>query len=282
MIEQEIKYEMIEEYRQHLIEEEKSKATIEKYIRDIRLFYRFLSPEKVVSKEVIITYKQKLLDDYKIRSANSMLVSINNFFSYLGWIDFKIKTYKFQNERMMDSERELDKNEYQRLLEIARREGNLRLYYIIQTICATGIRISELSFITIESLEAGQAHVNLKGKNRVVIIEKRLRKELLSYCSKQGITAGYVFITSSGKPVDRSNVWREMKKLSVEAKVNRKKIYPHNLRHLFARTYYKMHKDIVYLADILGHSSINTTRIYTSVGRKEHERNLASLDLVLQ
>lgn len=280
MKEQAVKPEMIEEYRKHLIEEEKSKATIEKYIHDIRHFYQFLSPGKTVTKELMITYKGKLLDHYKISSANSMLVSVNSFFAYLGWNDFKLKAYKCQQELMVESERELVREEYQRLVKTARNKGNPRLYYILQTLCATGIRISELSFITIESVKAGKAQVQLKGKNRVVIIEKKLRKELLKYCKSQGITAGCVFITSSGKPVDRSNVWREMKKLSAEAKVSRQKVYPHNLRHLFARTYYKMYKDIVYLADILGHSSINTTRIYTSASRKEHERILSSLNLV--
>lgn len=275
-----IQYEMVETYRQHLIEEEKSRATVEKYIRDIWRFYRFLAPGQSVTKELIINYKQRLLDDYKIRSANSMLVSINCFFTFLGWTDFRIKTFKYQQELMVEAERELLKEEYQRLLETAKKMGKTRLYYILQTICATGIRISELPFITFEAVQAGQAQVNLKGKTRTVILPKKLCRELLTYCKHRGITGGHLFITRTGKPVDRSNVWREMKQLSEAANVNTKKAHPHSLRHLFARTYYQMYQNIVHLADVLGHSSINTTRIYTSVSRNEHEKVLNRMNLV--
>lgn len=273
--------EMIGRYEAYLRGEEKSGATVAKYVRDVGMFYEFLSQEKMVDKEQVICFKEQLLERYRVSSANSMLVALNGLFSFLGWKGFCVRTFKCQRELVTDSDRELTKEEYLRLVRTAEQKGNQRLSLILQTICSTGIRIGELAFLTREGVAEGKIQVRLKGKCRMVILTKEIRKKLLKYCRQRRIGSGAVFVTRSGKRVDRSNVWLEMKRLSREAGVEEKKVFPHNLRHLFARTYYKKHRDIVYLADVLGHSSIDTTRIYTSVSRREHERVLSRLGLVI-
>lgn len=194
-------------------------------------------------------------------SINSMLAAVNSLFDYLGWIDCKVKAIKTQRQIYCPENKELSKVEYLRLVDAAERNHNHRLNMILQTICGTSIRISELHFITVESVKSGTVEVACKGKSRVIFIVKKLKKKLLRYAAERHIKAGAIFITKSGKPINRTNVWREMKALCKQAHVNPDKVFPHNLRHLFARTFYKFEKDIAKLADILGHSSINTTRI---------------------
>ena len=265
----------------HLHLEEKSANTIEKYARDVNAFAVYLNGN-VVSKDLVIEYKQKLIaDGYAVSSINSMLAAVNSLFDYLGWIDCKVKSIKIQRQIYCPENKELSKTEYLRLVEAAEYNNNQRLNMILQTICGTGIRISELQFITVEAVKNGQAEVSCKGKNRVIFIVKKIKKKLLRYAAERHIKAGAIFITKSGKPVNRTNIWREMKSLCKQANVNPDKVFPHNLRHLFARTFYKLEKDIAKLADILGHSSINTTRIYIISTGYEHLKRMENMRLVV-
>lgn len=273
--------EKIIQFKQHLISEEKSANTIEKYLRDVRAFADFLSGREA-TKELAIAYKQKLVDDgYAVKSVNSMLASISSLFSFLGWYDCKVKAIKQQRQIFCSEDKELTKAEYVRLLNAAKQKKNDRLNLILQTICGTGIRVSELQFITVEAAKASEATVNCKGKIRTVFIVKELKKKLLQYAKARHISTGPIFITRSGKPISRTNIWREMKALCKDANVNPNKVFPHNLRHLFARTFYGLEKDIAKLADILGHSSINTTRIYIISTGDEHRRRLENMKLVI-
>ena len=236
----------------HLHLEEKSANTIEKYARDVKAFATFLN-SRAACKELVIEYKQKLIaDGYAVSSINSMLAAVNNLFDYLGWVDCKVKSIKTQRQIYCPENKELSRAEYLRLVETAERNHNHRLNMILQTIGGTGIRISELQL----AVKSGTVEVACKGKNRVIFIVKKLKKKLLRYAAERHIKAGTIFITKSGKLVNRTNVWREMKSLCKQAHVNLDKVFPHNLRHLFARTFYKLEKDIAKLADILGHSSI--------------------------
>ncbi len=273
--------EIIKDFINHLRLEEKSKNTIEKYARDVNAFLTYLN-DNVVSKELVIEYKQKLINDgYAVSSINSMLAAVNSLFDYLGWINCKVKAIKTQRQIYCPENKELTKAEYLRLINAAERNHNNRLNLILQTICGTGIRISELQFITVEAVKNGQAEVSCKGKNRVIFIVKKIKKKLLRYAAERHIKAGAIFITKSGKPVNRTNIWREMKSLCKQANVNPDKVFPHNLRHLFARTFYKLEKDIAKLADILGHSSINTTRIYIISTGYEHLKRMENMRLVV-
>ena len=219
--------------------------------------------------------------NYAVRSINSMLASVNGLFSFLGWADLKVKSIKLQRQIYCSEERELTKAEYMRLVNTAKQKGNERLNLILQTICGTGIRVSELQYITVEAVKNGEAIVSLKGKTRSVFIVKELKKKLLRYAAEQGITSGAIFITRTGKPMSRTNIWREMKSLCESAGVNPQKVFPHNLRHLFARVFYGIEKDIAKLADILGHSSINTTRIYIISTGNEHRRRMEHMRLII-
>ena len=262
-------------------EEEKSENTIEKYLRDVRAFAEYLSGAEI-TKETVIAYKNKLLsENYAVRSMNSMLASLNSLFSFLGWSDCKVKSIKLQRQIYCSEEKELTKAEYIRLVHTAKQKGNERLNLILQTICGTGIRVSELQFITVEAVKNGEAVVSLKGKTRSVFIVKELKKKLLRYASEQRITSGTIFITRTGRPMSRTNIWREMKGLCEQAGVNPQKVFPHNLRHLFARVFYGIEKDIAKLADILGHSSINTTRIYIISTGDEHRKRMEHMRLIL-
>ena len=273
--------EIITGFINHLHLEEKSANTIEKYARDVKAFAAYLNGN-VVSKELVIEYKQKLIaDGYAVSSINSMLAAVNSLFDYLGWVDCKVKSIKFQRQIYCPENKELSRVEYLRLVEAAERNHNHRLNMILQTIGGTGIRISELQFITVEAVKSGTVEVACKGKNRVIFIVKKLKKKLLQYAKDKHIKAGAIFITKSGKPVNRTNVWREMKALCKQAHVNPDKVFPHNLRHLFARTFYKLEKDIAKLADILGHSSINTTRIYIISTGYEHLKRMENMKLVV-
>lgn len=270
-----------EEFRQYLLLEEKSKNTVDKYIRDVKAF-SFFAGDSEITKELVINYKQKLIENnYAVRSINSMLASINSFFDFAGWYDCKVKSLKLQHEIYCPEEKELTKAEYFRLVNTAKEKKNERLSLILQTICGTGIRVSELQFITVEAVKCGYAKVNCKGKSRTVIIVSTLQKKLMKYSKRHRIYSGAVFITKTGKPISRTNIWREMKKLCRDSNVNPGKVFPHNLRHLFARTFYGIEKDIAKLADILGHSSINTTRIYIVTTGFEHRQRLEKMKLVI-
>lgn len=272
---------LMEQFKTHLKLEEKSNNTIEKYLRDVYAFWKFIG-EQSVTKELAINYKEHLLsDEYAVRSINSMIASLNSFFIFAGCENMKIKTIKEQRQIYCSENRELTKEEYTRLLKAAESKGNQRLNLILQTICGTGIRVSELQFITVEAVKNGEALVLCKGKRRSVFIVKALQKKLLKYAAEQNITSGCIFITRTGKPVSRTNIWRDMKKLCNDANVNPDKVFPHNLRHLFARVFYGIEKDIAKLADILGHSSINTTRIYIISTGTEHRQRMENMRLVI-
>ncbi len=271
----------ITQFEKHLQMEEKSRATIEKYLRDVTAFMMFLNGNEL-SKETAISYKQNLIENgYAIRSINSIIASLNSLFTFLNRHDCKIKSIKLQRQIYCPEEKELTKAEYIRLVNTAKKQGNERLCLIIQTICGTGIRVSELQFITVEAIKRGEAIVSLKVKTRSVFIIKELQKKLLRYCREQEIKQGCIFITRTGKPMSRCNIWREMKSLCEQANVNPNKVFPHNLRHLFARVFYSIEKDIAKLADILGHSSINTTRIYIITTGDEHRRRMEKMRLII-
>lgn len=269
------------EFREHLILEERSAATVDKYIRDTKAFCEYLC-SRDVTKETVIVYKNKLIsENYAVRSINSMLASLNSLFVFLGWSDCKVKAIKTQQQVYCPEEKELTKAEYMRLVNAAKQKGNERLNLILQTICGTGIRVSELQFITVEAVKGGEATVSCKAKTRSVFIVKDLKKKLLRYAAEQNIKSGCIFVTRTGKPMSRTNIWREMKKLCREAEVSPSKVFPHNLRHLFARVFYGIEKDIAKLADILGHSSINTTRIYIISTGNEHRRRMENMRLII-
>lgn len=269
----------IEAFRNHLIREEKSTATLEKYLRDASAFFAFTEQAKV-TKELVMKYKQTLLEkNYAVRSINSMLASINSLLEFLGWGDCKVKNLKIQRQIYCDKEKELTKAEYQRLLKTAENQPQLKL--IMQTICSTGIRISELKYFTVEAVRDGEITVRCKNKTRTILLPGKLRKILLSYTRKKKIRSGGIFITRNGNPLNRSNIWAQMKKLCAKAGVKPTKVFPHNLRKLFARTFYGMEKDIAKLADILGHSNVNTTRIYIMTTSTEHRRKIEKLGLVM-
>ena len=270
----------IEKFRNYLREEEKSENTMEKYIRDVTAFSAFC--DGTITKDTVIAYKQNLIDSgYALRSINSMLASINSLFSFLGWYELRVKSLKVQQQVFCPEEKEMTKAEYERLCRTAERKQNERLCLILQTICGTGIRVSELQFITVEAVRKGEATVSLKGKTRSIFIVRDLQKKLLRYISEQHIMTGAIFITRTGKPMSRTNIWWEMKSLCIEAEVNPEKVFPHNLRHLFARVFYGIEKDIAKLADILGHSSINTTRIYIISTGTEHRQRMERMRLIL-
>lgn len=270
---------LLNTYREHLIRDEKSKATIEKYMHDIRVFTEF-AEKKQIDKELTLAYKSMLEEKYSIVSANSMLAALNSFLKCMGWQDAVVKQFKVQKKAYCKAEKELSKQEYVRLIAAASKK-NQRLSLVIQTLCGAGIRVSELSFITVDAVQNGEAVVSCKGKTRTVFIVSALRKKLMQYAKKHGITQGSIFVTKSGKPLNRSNIWREMKAICGEARVLAEKVFPHNLRHLFARTFYEIEKDIAKLADVLGHSSINTTRIYIITTGAEHKRRMESMRLIV-
>lgn len=270
---------LIGNFKNYLIDEEKSKATIEKYIRDITAFMVWLA-NRDIDKSVVIEYKNTIIETYAPASANSMLSSINSFFEYMEWYDCKVKTIKIQKQIFANKEKELTKLDYEKLLKAAKSKNNEKLYLLMQTICGTGIRVSELRYITVESVTRGQATINCKGKMRIVMMPDQLCRALKHYLKEQGIVEGSVFVSKKGRPLDRSNIWKMLKSLCVSAGVSKDKVFPHNFRHLFARTYYSMEKDIVRLADILGHSNVNTTRIYTMETGEVHRMQLQKLGLL--
>ena len=273
----------LQSYETHLQSEEKSPNTIAKYLRDLRAFTVWLATRETpdITKETVIQYKHHLEQTYRPGSTNSMLVALNRFFGHMGWNDCIVKTLKTQPSHIYAQEKQLTRADYQKLINTARSEGRDRLALVIETIGSTGIRVSELASITYEAVKDGTVTVSCKGKYREICLVHKLRQKLLGYCKKQHIKSGSIFITRNGNPLDRSNIWAEMKKLAERAGVDLKKVFPHNLRHFFARTYYEVHKNIGNLADLLGHSSVNTTRIYTATTGENHLKMLESLELVV-
>lgn len=269
----------IASFKYELITGEKAGATLEKYMRDVRAFYRWMRGRPIDKKDVL-EYKTSLCERYAAASVNSMLSSLNSFFSFLDWHELKVKTLRVQRQLFSSQDQELTKSEYERLLDAAKKKKNDRLYLLLQTICSTGIRVSELKFITVDAIRRQSAEINCKGKHRCAFLPAELCSLLLAYAKKRQIKSGSVFVTKNGKPLDRSNIWMDMKKLCKAAHVTEKKVFPHNLRHLFARTYYSMQKDIVRLADILGHASVNTTRIYTVESGEVHRTQIQKLGLL--
>lgn len=268
-------------FKEFLINEEKSQATIEKYIRDVSVFQNWVSGN-TIDKNRVLEYKEHLKEKYKTSSVNSMLSSINSFFDFVDWKDCKVKTIKIQKQLFYEEDRELSKCEYKRLLKCAASKNKRRLFCIMQTLGATGIRISELKYITVEAVMSGRVEVHSKGKYRTIMLPGNLCVILKKYIKTNGIKSGSVFVTKSGRPMDRSNIWNQMQELCDDAGVEKRKVFPHNFRHLFARTYYSLQKDIVRLADILGHTSVNTTRIYTIESGKIHREQIQRLGLVLR
>ena len=262
-----------------LHDSEKSQATCEKYLRDVNAFMAFCR-NNTVTKEVVFQWKQHLMDrGYAVRSINSMLSSLNSFLDLMGWSDCKVKNLRLQQQIYTPEEKEITKSEYVRLLNAAR--ANEQLYLVIQTICSTGIRVSELRHFTVEGVKKGQVIVRSKNKSRIIFVPGKLKKMILQYVKKRKISVGSVFLGKNGKPLDRSHIWRLMKGLCIKANVMKSKVFPHNLRKLFARTFYNLEKDIAKLADILGHSSINTTRIYIMSTGSEHRRKIEKLNLLI-
>ena len=274
-----ITQEMILNFRKYLITEEKSPATISKYVYDVCEFSKWVG-QNVLTKEMVLEYKSALIERYAPTSVNAALASLSRFFDFCEWYDLKVKNLKIQKQIFASVEKELTKTEYERLLQVAKQKKNERLCLLMQTICATGIRVSEVRHITVEAIGRGSAEINCKGKRRQVFLPNQLCKLLKRYIKDQKIKSGAVFVTKNGNPLDRSNIWSDMKKLCRMAGVSEKKVFPHNLRHLFARTYYSLQKDIVRLADILGHSSVNTTRIYTMESGNIHRQQIEKLGLL--
>ena len=271
--------ETIKSFNQYLISEEKAISTISKYLHDVSEFQIWLS-ERELCKTEVLGFKSYLCDNYAPTSVNAAISSLNSFFNFMEWYDLRVKNLKIQKQIFASTDKNLIKAEYERLLSVAKHNKNERLYLLMQTICSTGIRVSEVRYVTVEAVKRGVAEINCKGKHRYVFLPKQLCHILKQYVKAQKIKSGAVFVTKNGKPLDRSNIWSDMKKLCKAANVSEKKVFPHNLRHLFARTYYSFQKDIVRLADILGHSSVNTTRIYTMDTGEVHCKQIQKLGLL--
>ncbi len=270
---------VMKKFEKHLAEQEKSNATVEKYARDVKKLYDFIGNAEV-TKPGVIEFKKMLVEKYAPASVNSIIAAVNGFFTFCDCPQFKIKPVRLQKNVFADNEKELTRAEYERLLKAAKAKNSRRLYHVMQTICSTGIRVSELRFVTVEAVMSGKVKINCKGKLRLIILPKQLCAILKEYMKYEVIKKGPVFVTKNGRPLDRSNIWHDMKMLCREAEVSEKKVFPHNLRHLFARVYYSVEKDIVRLADILGHTSINTTRIYTMETGDVHRRQIERLGLL--
>ena len=267
-------------FERHLRLEEREPGTIEKYLRDIRAFAAWLE-ERPLDKEAAVAWKEHLLaSGYAPSTINSMLIAVNRFFCFQHWEELRVKTVRVQRRIFRSREKELTKEEYVRLLEAAHTLGRERLALLMETICATGIRVSEVRYITVEAAQVGRAEIALKGKIRTILLPGKLRRKLLKYAKKQNTGSGEIFLTRTGKGMSRRQIWAEMKAICKKAGVAPSKVFPHNLRHLFARTFYKVCRDVVQLADVLGHSSVETTRIYLATTGDEYVRRMDRLGLV--
>ena len=273
--------EQITAYGANLHMEERCEATVQKYVGAVMALFRFLPPEKTVTRELLLAWKAEISAKFSASGANVMISAVNRFCAFMSWSDLRVKQIKVQRRIFRDRDRELTKAEYMRLLNAARAKGNPRLYWLMQTLASTGIRVSELRFVSVESLHSGRAVVDCKSKQRVIMIPQKLREKLLAYCDETGVKSGPVFVTKNGRPLNRSNIWKELQGLCAAARVDARKVFPHNFRHLFAVTFYRAEKDIAKLADLLGHASINTTRIYIMESGAEHERRMEKLGLVV-
>ncbi len=272
--------EWVTSFGQYLRQEERSAGTIEKYLRDVRAFAAWLGGTPL-TKEAAALWKGGLLDQgCTPATVNSKLAAINKFFSFAGWAEFRVKPLKIQRRLFRDDSRELTRAEYLRLLETARALGRERLALLMETICATGIRVSEVQNITVEAARRGKTEIALKGKIRTILLPGKLCRKLLKYARKRQIASGKIFLTKGGRGMSRGQIWAEMKALCQEAGVAASKVFPHNLRHLFARTFYKAYRDVDKLADVLGHSSLETTRIYLISTSAEHAVMLEGLHLL--
>jgi len=269
-----------QQFRDYLIQEERSAGTIEKYLRDVRAFSTWING-KSVTKNLAAEWKAELQDQgYAPVTINSMLAAINTFFGFMGWEDCRIKTLRLQKRLFRDPTRELTRDEYERLLRTAHGQGEERLALLMETICATGIRVSEVQYITVEAAQRGRADIALKGKIRTILLPNKLCKKLLKYSKNKKIASGKIFLTGNGNGLSRGQIWTEMKRLCRYAGVEESKVFPHNLRHLFAVVFYRVYKDIVRLADMLGHSSVETTRIYLLTTGEEQRIQLEQLGLL--
>ena len=268
----------MEAFYHYLCREEKSAATKEKYLRDTAAFAAWAG-ERPVTKELAVAWKNHLQErGYALRSINSMLASLNSFLRFLGREDCRVKALRCQRAVYCQAEKELTKQEYMRLLSACAGEP---IHYVMQTICATGIRVSELAYFTVEAVARGELNVNCKGKTRRILLPGKLKKLLLDFARRQGIARGPIFLGRGGKPLDRSAIWAKMKRLCEKAGVAASKVFPHNLRKLFARCFYRLDRDIAKLADILGHGSIETTRIYIMTSGREHRKQIERLGLLI-
>jgi len=269
----------IADYGLWLCQEERAPSTTEKYLRDARGFFYWLDG-RAVTKEIVTEWKAQLQAEKAVSTVNGALASLNGLFRFLNWEDCRVRFLKVQRRSFRDSKRELTRNDYERLITTAKGRGKHRLALLMETICAAGIRVSEVQYITVEAAQKGRAEISLKGKIRTILLPAKLCRKLLKYAKKNKTVSGKVFLTRNGKPLSRRQIWAEMKALCKYANVDPTKVFPHNLRHLFATTFYRACKDIVKLADVLGHSSIDTTRIYLMTSGVEHQRQLDHLGLV--
>ncbi|MCH3962364.1 MAG: tyrosine-type recombinase/integrase [Solobacterium sp.] len=270
----------IDHFRAYLINMEKADATIAKYIRELQQLFDF-TKEECISKELLSKYREKLKGEYLPQTVNGKLNAVNAYLHSIGRSDLTIRLLRVQHTCFINENRELSEKDYRKLLQAALKIKDERMYYLMLTLAGTGIRISELRYITKEAVETGRAEISMKGKNRVVMLSSKLKKKLLKYSDKNSILSGPVFVTRTGRPMDRSNICHEMKRVCKEADVDAHKVFPHNFRHLFARVFYKVEKNISHLADILGHSSIETTRIYLMSSTREYENALDKMQLII-
>ena len=280
MSEHRLTTEQVNVYARHLLSEERSRATIEKYLRDVNTFIKWLEG-KAVTKELVVEWKSHLLvQNYAPVTVNAMLSALNGLFKFLGWNECRIKFLRIQRKLFQDTGRELKRIEYEHLLTVAKQRGRKRLALLMETICATGIRVSEIQYITVQAAQYGRAQISLKGKIRVILLPRKLCHKLLQYAKKQKIASGKIFLTRNGHVINRKQIWAEMKSLCAAAGIQSSKVFPHNLRHLFASLFYRAYKDIVRLADVLGHSNVETTRIYLLTPSTEHIRQMERLNLI--
>lgn len=276
----EITDDMLQEFKDYLVERESAASTIEKYVRDVKKFLSYLGEKKVFTKKDLLEYKMWLIENYSVNSVNSMLVALNQFLTSLDLGRMKLKRLFQQKQMLFEKEKLLTKAEYQKLIHTAKQQGKGQLALMMETMCSTGIRVSELKFFCVENVKSGAIKVWNKGKYRMVVLPKLLQKKLIFYAKKRKIQQGMIFKTRNGKQKNRSNIWKEMKLLAQKTEINPQKVFPHNLRHLFARTYYKVTKNLVNLANILGHNHLEATRIYASDGIEIWRKEIEKLNLL--